>query len=57
MRPGSFIVGSFWFALVFVITYWLMFDRTFDKFTLLLIAFGLISFACTIVVLRRLNKG
>jgi hypothetical protein len=55
-RIGSFIVGIFWFVIVFVLTYWLVFDRTLHTVILISVGVGLVLFVSTIVLVRRLNR-
>jgi hypothetical protein len=43
--------------LIFILTYWLVFDRTRHTFMLISIAFGMCVFSSTIILIKRWNNG
>jgi hypothetical protein len=53
----SFMIGLIWLTFIFVLTYWLVFDRTRHTFMLISIAFGMFVFASTINIIKRWNNG
>lgn len=53
----SFIGGLIWLTFIFVVTYWLVFDRTRHVFILISIGFGMFVCASTIVLIKRWNNG
>jgi hypothetical protein len=53
----SFIGGLMWLTFIFILTYWLVFDRTRHTFMLISIAFGMFVFSSPIIIIKRWNNG
>jgi hypothetical protein len=53
----NFIGGLIWLSSIFVLTYWLVFDRTPHTFIMISIGFGMFVFASAMVLIKRWNNG
>jgi hypothetical protein len=53
----NFIGGLIWLSSIFVLTYWLVFDRTRHTFIMISIGFGMFVFASAMVLIKRWNNG